>query len=257
MNSGVYRIDLGNGWFYVGSSSDLRRRKRDHRRELVSGSHRNRIMQNVYAKHGVFTFTVIGHYPVDEIIAREQVLLDLHHSDPRCANNLPTAGNSLGVKRSAETCARMSAAASKMSAETRAKISAAATGRRLSPETRAKLSAARSNSSPETRARQSAAKLGRKRSAEACANISAGLMGREVSPETRAKMSASAKAWRARKKMAAGVVDVIINAGRLCQCGCGALAPIAKRNDPRLGHTTGQSVRFVRGHNIRAQRCKP
>lgn len=35
---------------------------------------------------------------------------------------------------------------------------------------------------------------------------------------------------------------------KLCECGCGQLAPIAKRSDPRKGHIRGQPVRFVRGH---------
>ncbi len=37
----------------------------------------------------------------------------------------------------------------------------------------------------------------------------------------------------------------------LCQCGCGEPAPIAKRTDSSAGHTKGQSLQFIHGHNRR------
>lgn len=36
-----------------------------------------------------------------------------------------------------------------------------------------------------------------------------------------------------------------------CQCGCGQLAPIAKRDWPKRGHLKGQPIRFISGHNIK------
>ena len=35
---------------------------------------------------------------------------------------------------------------------------------------------------------------------------------------------------------------------KLCECGCGQPAPVAKMTAKRLGHIKGQSVRFVQGH---------
>lgn len=35
---------------------------------------------------------------------------------------------------------------------------------------------------------------------------------------------------------------------KLCECGCGQLAPIAKQTKARLGHVQGQPVRFICGH---------
>ncbi len=40
----------------------------------------------------------------------------------------------------------------------------------------------------------------------------------------------------------------------LCQCGCGAPAPIAKRTDRNSGYVKGQQLRFVRGHGRKVGR---
>jgi hypothetical protein len=37
----------------------------------------------------------------------------------------------------------------------------------------------------------------------------------------------------------------------MCQCGCGQLATISKRTDPRFGWVKGQPRRFLRGHHRR------
>jgi hypothetical protein len=36
-----------------------------------------------------------------------------------------------------------------------------------------------------------------------------------------------------------------------CQCGCGELAPIAKKTRGKLGHVKGQPVRYICGHHRR------
>ena len=37
--------------------------------------------------------------------------------------------------------------------------------------------------------------------------------------------------------------------GKLCECGCGKPAPIAKKTRKERGHTKGYPVRFISGHN--------
>lgn len=37
---------------------------------------------------------------------------------------------------------------------------------------------------------------------------------------------------------------------KLCECGCGLPAPIAKRTDTAKGHKKGEPTRFIRGHSI-------
>src|ERR1017187_4265244 len=42
--------------------------------------------------------------------------------------------------------------------------------------------------------------------------------------------------------------NMVEAAVKLCECGCGKLAPIAKQTDTRRGHVKGQPIRFVLGH---------
>lgn len=41
---------------------------------------------------------------------------------------------------------------------------------------------------------------------------------------------------------------------KLCECGCGLPAPIARQSDTNLGYVKGEPVRFRRGHNGRRER---
>lgn len=44
---------------------------------------------------------------------------------------------------------------------------------------------------------------------------------------------------------------------KLCECGCGNTAPIAKRTNGKLGHIKGEPVRFIRGHHNKVRETKP
>jgi len=173
VTSGIYRIDLGNDWFYIGSAVNLSNRKSKHRRNLECGVHRNQVMQNCWNKYQIFKFIILEECAKNDLIVREQFHIDQHRDNPKMTNICLVAGSSLGVVRSAET---------------RAKMSAAHKGKSHSAETRAKLSAAKQNVSPETRAKMSAAWKSRL----------------PASAETRAKLSAAiSAAWVVRKAEAA------------------------------------------------------
>ena len=214
LKSGVYRIDLGGGWFYVGSAKNLVKRESQHRSDLRRGVHCNQIMQRAYDKYGQFSLSVLERYPVDEILQREQELLDANISDPNCANISPTAANCLGVKHTDETRSRMSAAwmGHSVSSNTRAKISAANTGYKHTDATRANMSAAQigrthsDDTKAEHRAAHSAALTGYKHTDKARANMSAAQKGRKRAPLTdahRANMSVAQYARQARIREAA------------------------------------------------------
>ena len=226
--SGLYRIDLGNERFYVGSAKNLRAREAKHRSTLVKGKHHNRVVQSAFNLRGVFDFKVLELCEVDELITHEQQLLDEHFNDPKCANLLPVAGSALGMKHTPEARVKISAAGrtrerapvseqarqrmsaahlgNKPSAETRAKMSAARTGHKHSPETLARIGAASRNRSPETLAKMSASRLGKKRgpiSEETRAKLSAANLKKNrgtFTAEHRANISTAAKARWARQR---------------------------------------------------------
>ena len=144
--SGIYRLDLGNGYFYLGSAVDVSRREREHRKQLQRGAHHNQVVQNCWNKYQVFVFTVVEQCEIQELLIKEQLIIDAHFSDPKNTNLAPTAGSCLGRIHSADTRAKMSAwqIGKIHSAQTRERISFATKGKKgyiPSLETRAKRSA--------------------------------------------------------------------------------------------------------------------
>lgn len=85
MNSGVYKITIGN-MFYFGSSCRLKNRERTHILSLERKTHRNIIMQRCYDKYKEFNFEIISLHDKDVIRKEEQKLLDLYKGNRNCMN---------------------------------------------------------------------------------------------------------------------------------------------------------------------------
>jgi len=195
--SGIYQIELGNGHFYVGSAANLETRERQHRSDLKSQSHCNKVAQRCWNKYGYFKFSVLEECEKEALIAREQFYLDQHFFNPKNVNIAPVAGSSLGIIRSLETRAKIGAwqKGRKLPAETRAKMSASAKGKQRSPEHTKNLSASLKGRifSPEHLAKMSAAGKGKTHSLATRAKLSAANKGKTLSSEHRAKIAAAAK----------------------------------------------------------------
>ena len=77
---GIYKItNKNNGKFYIGSSNNIIRRWRKHKRLLNNQKHPNIILQNSWNKHGSnnFIFEVIEIlFDINNLISREQYYLD-------------------------------------------------------------------------------------------------------------------------------------------------------------------------------------
>ena len=210
----IYLIrNLKNHKVYIGSGINIEKRRTEHFNALRKGVHHNKHLQRAWNKYGedIFEFKILLYCNSEELLGNEQDAMDYYTELLGWAglcNISPTAGSSLGVKRSMETRAKLSVShkGKKFSPETRARMSAAGKGNtnsrgaKRSLETRAKLSAsARMKQSPETCAKISASLTGRKKappSPETRAKLSAASMGHKVSKETRAKISASHKKRR-------------------------------------------------------------
>lgn len=228
--SGIYAIrNSVNGWAYVGQAVDFDRRWRVHRGDLNKGTHHCRPLQRAWIEHGetAFVFEVIEAIERNKKIldSREQVYLDAAFATGLAYNLALTASSCLGMRRSTEARAKMSAAMKgnknflhrKLTPEYRANMSAAQKGHKRglgtkrSPEARANISAAMKGNknnlgnkhTPEARAKVSAANkghkrgVGRKRTPESRAKMAATMkgkhLGRKHTTETRAKVSAALK----------------------------------------------------------------
>lgn len=79
MKTGVYKItNKINGKYYVGSSKDLTRRKKDHFRLLKKGINHSILLQRAVNKYGIdnFIFEIIVECSEDLLFTIEQKLVD-------------------------------------------------------------------------------------------------------------------------------------------------------------------------------------
>jgi len=140
MASGIYQIkNTLNGKCYIGSAVDIQRRWRDHLSALRRGQHCNGHLQRSFEKYSedAFMFAVLEQVEdTSQLIIREQHYLDTLKPE---YNISPTAGSSLGVRRTEETRQKVSESKTgernpsygkHPSAATRTKQSAAQAGER-------------------------------------------------------------------------------------------------------------------------------
>ena len=148
MNTGIYRIiNILNNKSYIGSAVDIKKRFYGHENALGRNIHKNSHLQNAWNIYGknAFKFEVLLFCDKKNLLFYEQKAIDVNQVTDRTNgyNVCSIAGNHLGVKRSKETKARLSAAKRNMSDETKRRISVAMTGKHPSEETRRKLSEAK------------------------------------------------------------------------------------------------------------------
>lgn len=112
---GVYKITCtATGKAYIGSTTDLRKRKYWHWGDLRQGRHHNRYLQNAWNKYGAecFTFEVLETVMFAEYLhEREQYWLDRFKSyDPKRGFNTGDAARApwLGRSHSEETRQKLS-----------------------------------------------------------------------------------------------------------------------------------------------------
>lgn len=105
---GVYRIYIGN-YFYHGSSEDCEKRCiKQHLKELLKGSHRNKKMQNAFNKHKTFEWEVVEECDDRDVsYAVEQRYIDVNLKNKYSLNlnrsaSKPPSGLRRGMKCSEE-----------------------------------------------------------------------------------------------------------------------------------------------------------
>jgi len=168
-NCGIYEIVcVPTGKFYLGSSSNLCRRKQEHWRSLRAGKHASPYLQRAWSKYGEgsFVFSVVEVAPELRLLWAEQYWLDFTGCcNPEVGFNTATSAVSpmKGRKLSTEGRARASAAKFKMWEDParRKRMAAVQRGLWKDPEYRAHMLVARQAASedPSTLKKLSAAQL--------------------------------------------------------------------------------------------------
>ena len=109
MKSGVYFIiNLVNGKKYVGSSNDIRQRRREHWSHLKQNIHSNKHLQNAWNTYGEknFMFLIQEFVSKDQLLDREQYWLDMYKTFNRnIGYNISSLSKTrLGVKQPKAWC---------------------------------------------------------------------------------------------------------------------------------------------------------
>lgn len=151
---GLYIIWLSDSHYYGGRTSNFKHRWKNHLLALQRGLHSNCFMQAVFNIHGRFEPSILEtENDPNSRVTQEQRWLDSNVGKEDCVNFNKSALGPQGCVRSAETRAKMSAAALRRappSKETCKKISLAKTGYVNTPEARARMSEGQSRRAPPT-----------------------------------------------------------------------------------------------------------
>ncbi len=161
--TGVYElVCLANGKRYIGSAArSFWNRYKQHTHLLRKGTHHCLHLQRAWNQHGhdVFIFIIVEVIEPRQCYAREQYYIDLFQTanNEYGYNQSPTAGSSLGVKRTEEALARKRAYLARP--EVKEKHRERAREAHARPEVKEKIVAAAKAqwADPEIRAKQQAA----------------------------------------------------------------------------------------------------
>lgn len=191
---GVYIIfNIYSGKSYIGSSKDLKKRIRIHKRRLKINKHENPHLQRAWEKYGwnAFIFKPLLICAEKDLLMYEQTCMD--HFKPAYNISIVAGAPMRGRRMSAESKLKMSNARRGVpkSLAHRIAMSAAQKGRIITAEARVKISETLKLRNLHTK---------QIHSAETKAKISAGNKGKKRTPEQRARLSEIVKAqWRAKR----------------------------------------------------------
>lgn len=192
--SGIYQIiNLVTMVRYIGQAANIAKRRQQHFKALEIGKHHCNYLQRAFDKHGAdcFEFAIIELCSSKIATDREQFWMDHFSENTGIYNSAKAAGSPLGIKRSAETIAKLRSAklGRIMSEET--KLRMRNTHAKLKEQHKKRAKAQWAN--PEAIAKASERAKGRKFSHETRAKLRDGLLIRWSDPEYKIRVSKAQK----------------------------------------------------------------
>lgn len=183
-NCGIYSIVSPSGNMYIGSSQNISKRWRAHKKALIDGVHHSNILQNAWHKYnGQFQFNKLLICRQEDLILYEQQFIDFYKPN---YNISKTAGSPLGVVHTKEFKEKIS----KFQTGNKWML-----GRKLSDETKEKVRLSLLGNQRAAKPHKNA------RSLEHCEKLSKIGLGHIVSMATRQKISDTFRFKREQKNV--------------------------------------------------------
>lgn len=215
---GIYMLMTPKGDFYIGSSSNIRRRLCDHFRRMRAGKHYNIALQRAFNKYGTLSAGVVLVCRQEDMLMYEQIAINGLKPRLNCSKLAGKVehNDEVRAKLRAAAIAQMSDPAARESLSVlarqqwedpvkRERMTSARRGIKISPDAKVRQSTGLRAywSSPEADARRAALskrtsgnkyRQGVTHTEETKRKIGAAGIGRTKSPECRAKISATKRA---------------------------------------------------------------
>lgn len=101
--TGIYKFIFSNGHYYIGQSYNIRRRSKQHLKEMNKGTHTNSRVQNCYNKYGEPSFEVLIECTKEDLDIKETEYILKYIQDEDCCNICSGGKSRLGVSHTQET----------------------------------------------------------------------------------------------------------------------------------------------------------
>jgi hypothetical protein len=96
--TGIYKFTFSNGHYYIGQSYNIKRRSKQHIKEMSKGTHTNPRVQNCYNKYGEPNFEILVECTKDCLDVKESEYLFKHIGEESCCNMCKEGKSRLGIK---------------------------------------------------------------------------------------------------------------------------------------------------------------
>lgn len=91
----IYKINIGDN-FYIGQTTDIKKRMKNHKRELITNKHHNSYMQRAYNKYQSFNYEILFTCTEEYLDLIEQELINTYKNSDGFMNMMMSVSTKRG-----------------------------------------------------------------------------------------------------------------------------------------------------------------